>query len=89
MDALIAFDSTFDAMLSEIVAQELKLKARLIPTPEKITASCGLALRLPLADVEITFADLKAHDIGSGTAYKININNGVKSYEKISEFQVR
>ncbi|MBP1040503.1 DUF3343 domain-containing protein [Vagococcus sp. BWB3-3] len=45
MDYLVAFNSTHQAMEVELWIKEAQLNARLIPTPESIAASCGLALK--------------------------------------------
>ena len=57
----LAFDSTHMA-----VAAEKYLSARIavsvMPTPRKITASCGISLRVELEDVERLKELLKAND---------------------------
>lgn len=88
-EVLIAFDSTHDAILSETLARDLKLKARLIPTPEKISASCGLALKLLADDLKTAEASLKNNQVHSGKAYEIKIENGTKEYKIIEAFQLK
>ncbi|WP_314059306.1 DUF3343 domain-containing protein [uncultured Vagococcus sp.] len=51
MDYLVAFNSTHQAMEMESWVKERHLRARLIPTPESITASCGLALKFNDTDL--------------------------------------
>lgn len=44
------FYSTREAMKAEELAKEAQLAVRIIPTPEKIHASCGFSLKYPLAE---------------------------------------
>ncbi|GCF93022.1 hypothetical protein NRIC_09130 [Enterococcus florum] len=44
------FDSTHEAMKAEKAAKEAQLKVRIIPTPEKIHASCGFSLKYELSN---------------------------------------
>lgn len=41
------FYSTREAMKAEEIAKEAQLAVRIIPTPEKIHASCGFSLKYP------------------------------------------
>lgn len=45
MEYLVIFQSTYQAMALEDRVKKGKINARLIPTPESILASCGLALK--------------------------------------------
>ena len=47
------FYSTREAMKAEEIAKEAQLAVRIIPTPEKIHASCGFSLKYPLAEEEM------------------------------------
>lgn len=42
---LLLFKSTQDAMQAEKLAKAAGVKARIVPTPEKLFASCGFSLR--------------------------------------------
>lgn len=44
------FYSTREAMKAEELAKEAQLAVRIIPTPEKIHASCGFSLKYPLTE---------------------------------------
>ena len=44
------FYSTREAMKAEEIAKEAQLAVRIIPTPEKIHASCGFSLKYPLKE---------------------------------------
>lgn len=59
MTYLVAFDSTHQAMEMESWVKERGLSARLIPTPESITASCGLALKFEAPDLAAITRQLK------------------------------
>ena len=45
--AVVAFDSTHEALECERVCKEQKIPGRLIPTPVEIKADCGLAWAMP------------------------------------------
>lgn len=47
------FYSTREAMKAEEIAKEAQLAVRIIPTPEKIHASCGFSLKYPLAEEDM------------------------------------
>lgn len=63
------FYSTHEAMKAEKAAKEAQLKARIIPTPEKIYASCGFSLRYPLENETALLNLLEAEDIHSEGFY--------------------
>lgn len=52
MECIAAFNSTHQAMEMESWVKEEAIKARLIPTPESISASCGLALKFQSGDLK-------------------------------------
>ena len=45
--AVVAFDSTHEALECERVCKEQEIPGRLIPTPVAIKADCGLAWAMP------------------------------------------
>ena len=45
--AVVAFDSTHEALECERVCKEQEIAGRLIPTPVAIKADCGLAWAMP------------------------------------------
>ena len=45
--AVVAFDSTHEALECECVCKEQEIAGRLIPTPVAIKADCGLAWAMP------------------------------------------
>lgn len=47
---LVVFDSTHEAIKTEILAKDNQFHARLIGTPGQIVAGCGLSLRFELTD---------------------------------------
>lgn len=71
MEQLVAFNSTHQALTMESWVKEKSLKARLIPTPESISASCGLALKYQTEDfqlilgliIQLADPDIKLYDI--------------------------
>ena len=52
--AVVAFDSTHEALKCERVCKEQEIAGRLIPTPVAIKADCGLAWAMPI-EVRETF----------------------------------
>lgn len=49
---LVAFDSTHEAIRTEVLVKEKQFHARLIGTPGQISAGCGLSLRYDLSDTD-------------------------------------
>ncbi|EPD78461.1 MULTISPECIES: DUF3343 domain-containing protein [Atopobiaceae] len=47
LQAVVAFDSTYEALECERVCKERSIPGRLIPTPVAIKADCGLAWAMP------------------------------------------
>lgn len=84
MILLIAFDSTHMAIASEKKAKAAGLKARLVPTPEAISASCGLALRVKEGDVTWARTFLTTEEKISAHLYELLEVSGQKSYQKIA-----
>lgn len=65
MEVLLVFNSTHQAIEVETVLKEEK-RVRLIPTPEMIQSSCGLALKFNEADlsfVQEKLAQVKTQDL--------------------------
>lgn len=57
LQAVVAFDSTHEALTCERICKERKIPGRLIPTPVAIKADCGLAWAMP-ADVRKSFENV-------------------------------
>ncbi|GAA2916432.1 DUF3343 domain-containing protein [Enterococcus pseudoavium] len=64
------FYSTREAMKAEEIAKEAQLAVRIIPTPEKIHASCGFSLKYPLAEEGRLRSLLTAAEIRSEGFYQ-------------------
>lgn len=47
MECLVTFDTTHMALLFEKACRASGLKARIVPVPRKLSASCGLACTYP------------------------------------------
>lgn len=84
MTLLLAFDSTHLAIASEKKAKAEGLSARLVPTPESISASCGLSLRV--CDGEVAWAKdfLSDKEKEDAQLFEISTEDHKKSYQKIS-----
>ncbi|MGM0240764.1 DUF3343 domain-containing protein [Enterococcus sp. AZ103] len=79
------FYSTHEAMKAEKIAKEAQLQARIIPTPEKIYASCGFSLKYPLENHQLLDALLKQAEVKS-EGYYIGEQEGLKAtYQKREE----
>lgn len=50
--AVLAFASTHDALASEAVLGDMGIEVVPIPTPRAVSAGCGIALRIPVAQEE-------------------------------------
>lgn len=84
MSKLVAFDSTHAAIKLEKLAKEAQLKARLIGTPESISASCGLTLKLRDEDLSAVVELIKNNDLEEAVGIYTMIDSGThKVYEEI------
>ncbi|MBO0453943.1 MULTISPECIES: DUF3343 domain-containing protein [Enterococcus] len=63
------FYSTREAMKAEELAKEAQLAVRIIPTPEKIHASCGFSLKYPLVEEDVLSSLLTDAKIASEGFY--------------------
>ncbi|MGL9750165.1 DUF3343 domain-containing protein [Enterococcus sp. DIV0170] len=72
------FYSTREAMKAEEIAKEAQLAVRIIPTPEKIHASCGFSLKYPLAEEEMLRSLLTEAEIASEGFYHA-VQEGLKT----------
>ncbi|MCL2592883.1 MAG: DUF3343 domain-containing protein [Defluviitaleaceae bacterium] len=52
MYKLYTFNSTHQALFMERILSDNKILSKMIPTPRKLSASCGFALRISLDDFE-------------------------------------
>jgi len=64
---LVTFKNTHDAIKGESIANKKKLKVRVMPTPTKITKSCGISLEMNNENMLIFKDEIKKE--------KMNINN--------------
>ena len=79
---LLTFNHSHDAMHAETVIDRHSIKGRLIPTPERISAQCGLTLKLPEADIEVIQQLMQAESIQPSGYYGVD-NSG--TYTTLSE----
>lgn len=63
---VISFNSTCEAMKMQSVAEKIPLPGRIIPTPQRITAGCGMAWLAPLEAREAVLLALKEYGILAG-----------------------
>ena len=76
------FYNTKDAMQAEAEAKRRQLKARIVPTPGKIYASCGFSLRYDLEEEGALTALLAQCGLSCESLYHA-VRDGLKvSYEK-------
>ncbi len=80
MQVLIAFDSTHHALRGEQILLQAGLAIDIIPTPREITASCGLTLCLPAADLEQATILLCEGGVDYREIYYLTTQQGTKSY---------
>ncbi|MFD0621407.1 DUF3343 domain-containing protein [Paenibacillus sp. GCM10027629] len=50
---LIAFDSTQQALRTEMLLEFLDIEIDICPTPKEITAGCALSIHFPAKEVEL------------------------------------
>jgi len=86
VEYLLVFDSTHQAITMETRVKEAGLlKARLIPTPETITASCGLSLKFQATDIE-QINDFLQQERFTKTAYYRIVTDGLqKTFEPLED----
>ncbi len=46
MDLIIVFETTHNALAAEVCLQKQHVPFEMLPTPRRITASCGLSLKV-------------------------------------------
>lgn len=73
--------STQEAMQAETLAKGEGLQVRIIPTPEKIFASCGFSLKYSLDEEQLLWKLLKAHDVTYGKFYHARRQGLAVTYE--------
>ncbi|MGX7204989.1 DUF3343 domain-containing protein [Enterococcus pingfangensis] len=78
------FYSTREAMKAEEIAKEAQLAVRIIPTPEKIHASCGFSLKYPLAEESALISLLVSAQIASEGFYHVT-REGLKTEYTLRE----
>lgn len=79
---IVLFYNTKDAMQAEAEARRRQIKARIVPTPGKIYASCGFSLRYDLEEEGALTAMLAQCGLSCESLYHA-ARDGLKvSYEK-------
>ena len=63
---VITFNSTREAMKMRSVAEKAALPGRMIPTPQRISAGCGMAWLAPMEAREAVLRALEEHGILAG-----------------------
>lgn len=71
---LVAFKSTHHALAAEKALQEEDIDQVVIPTPQEISASCGLALKINPSDCPQTVSLLKNRGLADIELYEVNTN---------------
>ena len=60
MRLYLTFGTTYGALRAESLLQQAGLSCEVVPKPREIRGSCGLAVRLPLADRDAALAALQS-----------------------------
>lgn len=68
---VLGFASTHQALDAEALLEDLGFDVVPIPAPLELTANCGIAIRLPLADVERARVYLERAAISVATSGQI------------------
>lgn len=84
---IILFYSTQDAMEVEDATKERHMKIRIIPTPEKIYASCGFSLKYSLEEERALAALLHEKKIQCEGFYHAMKEGLIVTYEQLKEIQ--
>ena len=79
------FYSTQEAMKAEMVAQQAGFQVRIIPTPEKLIATCGFSLKYPLEEEDRVISLFSQEQINCEDFYHA-VRDGLSiTYEKIKK----
>lgn len=71
--AVVAFDTTSDAMAMDAAARTHGLPGRIIPVPSEISAGCGMAWSVPLAQRDELEEGIRAHDLAHEGIYVVDL----------------
>lgn len=63
---IVSFNSTCEAMKLRSIAESIHLPGRIIPTPQQISAGCGMAWLAPIEAREAVSRTLEEHGIVAG-----------------------
>ncbi|WP_158589182.1 DUF3343 domain-containing protein [Atopobacter sp. AH10] len=85
MDLYIAFDSTHDAIRCENLVKEAQIKARLIPTPEHISAGCGLTLKARGEDYDRLMELIQREKLVNRSIFQVTTENGRKHFTPVKD----
>lgn len=78
MHILITFDSTHHALAAESILLEANLEPDIQPIPRELSASCGLAIAIPLSAREQALQLLHQGAIAYRATYRISCQDGSK-----------
>ncbi len=84
-EALITFDGSAHAVRAEQLLLAAGLRATVMPLPGAIRAGCGIALRLPPAQLPAALATLARAHAARGALYRRLVEDGRNRYEPIEE----
>lgn len=71
MYVLITFNSTHHALAAEGLLLDASLKPDIQPVPRELSASCGLAIAVPLAAREQALQLLEQHAVAYRAIYRV------------------
>ncbi len=70
-NAVFTFESTHEAMAAEDVLRRAGVAFEVVPPPREITAGCGLALRIALADLALAVDAFAVKDTAWQAVYEL------------------
>ena len=85
MYGVIVFFSTQEAMKAEMLAKGQGLKARIIPTPETLFASCGFSLKYEIEDEAALVKLFNEQQAGYDKFYHASREGLTVTYEEVKE----
>ena len=80
---IVLFYSTHDAMAAEELAKKKQMKVRIIPTPEKIYASCGFSLKITLEEEAAIRELFTAEQVAYENFYHVKRDGLAVTYELV------
>ena len=88
MEYIIKFDNTTSAIKAEKCLLERKIQAGVLPLPSRLSAGCGICLRISRGEIEQALRVLADEAIGGIGLFSRLLENGQFAYTEIKDRSV-